>query len=307
MIKKDVLHELDKIDEALGFFNVRSKPDLLTELVPYDYAVMFIGLIFNILLLIFVVVAVLLVYSLLLISVETKTFEFGVMRLVGLTKKGFVGMILTQAAMFVMPAVILAFLSSFPIIYFLYKWLFETSLGYVPSVIPSLGAFLSALFVGVLIPLLSSIVPIRRALSKNLTEALDVTRGKSSGILITFINNKARIVGPYLLYGSVACTFGIAVYYFLPLSLLELNFGLILGIFFLILLGLLLGLVLVTVNLQRAIELLLMYVLLFWEKKSMLTVLNKNMVAHKKKNQLTAIIYSLTLGSIIFLLTSANL
>ena len=46
---------------------------------------MFIGLIFDVLLIIFVVVAILLVYSLLLISVETKSFEFGVMRLVGLT------------------------------------------------------------------------------------------------------------------------------------------------------------------------------------------------------------------------------
>ena len=68
---------------------------LIQALLPYDYAVMFIGLIFDILLIIFVVVAILLIYSLLLISVETKTFEIGVMRLVGLTKLGFVGMILT--------------------------------------------------------------------------------------------------------------------------------------------------------------------------------------------------------------------
>ena len=61
----------------------------------YSYSVMFIGLIFNILLLIFIVVACLLIYSLLLISVETKTFEFGVMRLIGLTKAGFIGLILT--------------------------------------------------------------------------------------------------------------------------------------------------------------------------------------------------------------------
>ena len=79
----------------LGFFNVKSNPSLLQELVVYDYAVLFIGLIFDILLIVFIVVAILLIYSLLLISVETKTFEIGVMRLVGLTKLGFVGMILT--------------------------------------------------------------------------------------------------------------------------------------------------------------------------------------------------------------------
>ena len=56
---------------------------------------MFIGLIFDILTIIFCVVSILLIYSLLLISVETKMFEIGVMRLVGLTKFGFIGMILT--------------------------------------------------------------------------------------------------------------------------------------------------------------------------------------------------------------------
>jgi len=61
----------------------------------YSYAVMFIGLIFDVLLIIFVAVSCLLIYSLLLISVETKTFEIGVMRLVGLTKGGFVGLVLT--------------------------------------------------------------------------------------------------------------------------------------------------------------------------------------------------------------------
>ena len=93
-MKNKVLKELNKMDEALGFFNVVSHPDLINALEVYNYAVMFIGLIFMVLLFIFVIVATLLIYSLLLISVETKLFEFGVMRLVGLTKKGFVGMVL---------------------------------------------------------------------------------------------------------------------------------------------------------------------------------------------------------------------
>ena len=56
---------------------------------------LFIGLIFDIILIILVIVSVLLIYSLLLVSVETKTFEIGVMRLTGLTKKGLVALILT--------------------------------------------------------------------------------------------------------------------------------------------------------------------------------------------------------------------
>ena len=88
------------ITNGLGLFNIGTNVSLLFSMQTYSYAVLFIGLIFDVLLLIFVVVSCLLIYSLLLISVETKTFEIGVMRLVGLTKIGFTGMILTQAAMF---------------------------------------------------------------------------------------------------------------------------------------------------------------------------------------------------------------
>ena len=56
-----------------------------------SYAILFIGLIFDILLIMFIVVAILLIYSLLLISVETKTFEIGVMRLLGLVLLNWLG------------------------------------------------------------------------------------------------------------------------------------------------------------------------------------------------------------------------
>merc|ERR1719469_691386 len=89
--------------------------------------------------------------------------------------------------------------------------------------------------------------------------------------------------------------------------MLELKVGLLLSIFFILLLGMLFGLVLIAVNVQSILEQFLLTILLFWEKKSMRTVLRKNMIAHKKKNKLTAIIFALSLGCIIFLLTSASL
>ena len=52
-----------------------------------------LGLIFDIIIVLFIVLSVLLIYSLLLISVESKTFEFGVMRMTGLSKSGIVTMI----------------------------------------------------------------------------------------------------------------------------------------------------------------------------------------------------------------------
>ncbi len=67
----------------------------MLDMKSYSIIILLLGLVFDVLLIIFVVISCLLIYSLLLISVETKTFETGVMRLVGLTKKGYAAMIMT--------------------------------------------------------------------------------------------------------------------------------------------------------------------------------------------------------------------
>jgi hypothetical protein len=53
-----------------------------------------LGLIFGIIVILFVVISILLIYSLLMISVETKSFETGVLRLVGMSKFNCISMIL---------------------------------------------------------------------------------------------------------------------------------------------------------------------------------------------------------------------
>jgi len=53
-----------------------------------------LGLIFGIIIILFVVISILLIYSLLMISVETKGFETGVLRLVGMSKTNCISMIL---------------------------------------------------------------------------------------------------------------------------------------------------------------------------------------------------------------------
>ena len=71
------------------------------------------------------------------------------------------------------------------------------------------------------------------------------------------------------MFGSISVLFGITVYYFLPLGLLTLNVGLILDIFFIILMGMILGVTLLALNLRGFLESLLIHVLLCWERRSM--------------------------------------
>ena len=105
----------------------------------------------------------------------------------------------------------------------------------------------------------------------------------------------------------IGVSYGLGIYYFLPLALLSFNFALILQIFFAILLGMLFGLSLLAFNLQRFVELILVYVLLFWERKSMRQMIFKNLAAHKLRNKMTSIIFSIAIGFIIFLVVIYNL
>lgn len=183
--------------------------------------------------------------------------------------------------MFVLPSIILGFILSIPCILLIWVMLFTGTPGFQPSIVPSLSASLQALAIGLLIPTLSAIIPIRRAISKSLTDSLTTQRSKLSGVVVTVTDNKSKNTGPFLTFGTVAVLFGISIYYVLPLGLITQRLGLILTIFLVILLGMMTGLTLFASNLQGFIEVALVYVFLFWEKKSMRTLLRKNLNAHK--------------------------
>jgi hypothetical protein len=116
------------------------------------------------------------------------------------------------------------------------------------SYFPSFKATLLGVALGILIPFLSSIVPISKLLSKNLNDSLNASRSKTKGSIVSVNEGDKQKIGAYLLFGGLAVIAGISIYYLMPVAVLNLNLGLLLQIFFLILLGLILGLTLIAFN-----------------------------------------------------------
>ena len=141
-MKAAIQKEINGVTDALSFYPMNAEFSLLHEMNHSQTPIVFIGLIFDILLIMFIIVSILLIYSLLLISVETKTFDIGVMRLVGLSRMGFIAMIFTQAAFFVFPALFTGFICSFPCIKMIYTYLFTQEMGFQPTINPSMNASL---------------------------------------------------------------------------------------------------------------------------------------------------------------------
>jgi ABC-type antimicrobial peptide transport system permease subunit len=92
-------------------------------------ASLLLGLLFGIIIIMFIVVSILLIYSLLMISVETKAFESAVLRVLGLSKSNCIEMILIQSFIFVLPSIILGYCGSIPALYYIFQYIFKNADG----------------------------------------------------------------------------------------------------------------------------------------------------------------------------------
>jgi len=98
---------------------------LLTTMQLLSTASLFLGLVFSIIVIMFIVISILLIYSLLMISIETKQFENGVLRMVGLSKSNCISMILVQSMFFVIPSIVFGYAGSLPALHYLYQYIFK--------------------------------------------------------------------------------------------------------------------------------------------------------------------------------------
>ena len=220
--------------------------------------------------------------------------------MMGLHKKGIIALIICQSFLYVIPAINLAFITSLVILNQA-SIFFENQYKVKIDRIPSLDSSLQSLCIGTFIPLISSILPIRTAFKRSLTDALDIQRSKTQAMYVNILQKNKKDISGLILFGVISISFGFAVYYLLPLSLLSFNFSLAMSIFFAALFGMILSLALLSINIMPYINLIAARIFLFYERKSTKLLVLKNLLAHKDRNKMTSLMFSLTLGFIIFL------
>ena len=113
---------------------------------------------------------------------------------------------------------------------------------------PTFNAVIISLFLGLTIPLMSSILPIKEALRRTLSVALDQNRSKSVAIKISINVEGKGFPWGRVSFALITSLFGISMYYLLPLALISFDFALLIWIFFIILVGLLVGFVILALN-----------------------------------------------------------
>ena len=156
----NVMDHMSFVEDSLGYFPITVEAFIMQDFKMAHLSVTFLQLIFNLVMLLLFMISVLLIYSLLMLSVESKSFELGVMRMVGLSKNNVMALVIMQSFMFVIPSIIAGFSVSL-ILLQIAKYYAENHLHMDFEAIPSMMSVFQALLLSTMIPLLSSIMPIQ--------------------------------------------------------------------------------------------------------------------------------------------------
>ena len=295
---------MNKIVQRMGNLqNYKVNMPLIRTMERYKFGTTLLNLILNLILLGIFGLSLILIHSLLLITTETNSFEFGVLRLIGNSKKNVILLIIFQCICFSIPAFIVALFFSFFILRII-NGIIKSELNTDLDIALTLDSFIMAFLLNFLAPIIAAIFPIRNILKKNIASSINTMLNKTQGIKVEVISLQKKELTSLIVFGLITFIYGASIYYFLPLSLISLNFGMIGGIFLWILFGILLGFVLLSRNIENILQKILTYVFLFFTRSYTKLLILKNLAAHRIKNKKTSLMFSLSVG--IFIMTSVG-
>ena len=267
----------------------------LTQYIRY-----FLDNIFYSVVVLMVGLGVLLIFSLLLHDVDAKTYEYGMLRALGMRHRTLIQVLVSKAIMFSIPGIALGLLIAF----FMNMPLDGVISGY--AAIPTTyrfypSAVLLAVVVGLVMPLLANIVPISRALSRTLRDSLDVYHHVVSDVTVRII--KLADLGLDLWQTALAVlmvVIGFVTFYVVPYASIFGKIPLFLGILNGILLGMLLGLCIIAQAVQPLLERAILRVMLWRYHRKLHGIVKKNLSGHRGRNAKTAQMFTICLAFIVF-------
>lgn len=202
------------------------------------------------------------IYALILGDVEAKTYEYGMLRALGLPHNTLSAVLCIQTAAFSIPGILLGLIiaSVLHIVVVVGVAAFA-SVDTLVLVMPT-SAWIYGIVLGIVIPAVANIVPIRRALTNTLRDALDLYHSSTQDVIVKVQNlaklglsptqvcflgirvsakRSLRMLPLQLAVAILLVVIGFVTYYLVPLAFVLRDFALFLGVLNGILLAMLLG------------------------------------------------------------------
>eukprot|EP00004_Rigifila_ramosa_P022811 TRINITY_DN6304_c0_g1_i1.p1 TRINITY_DN6304_c0_g1~~TRINITY_DN6304_c0_g1_i1.p1 ORF type:complete len:1190 (-),score=307.13 TRINITY_DN6304_c0_g1_i1:20-3532(-) len=306
MSPQDELHKhlidfTNQVSEALGIdYPAVFQLPLASSLELSYFLRLFLDQLFGAALVLLLILGILLIFSLMLSDVEEKTYEYGMLRALGMPTDTLINILLTQGSAFAIPGIcfglVVAYLTNIP------ATVYIASYAYVQASFQfSQKAVLVPVLIGLFVPILSNIVPIRRALSTTLRDSLDVYHQTYNDTTVKII--RLEDLGMSLQQAVIALLlvmFGFMIYYLVPLSFVLGDLVIFFGILTTVLLGMLLGLIILSQSLQAKMEEIMLRLILWGDDRKLFVLISKNLNGHRKRNQKTSLMFTLSLAFVIF-------
>ena len=233
---------------------------------------------------------------------DERNYEFGILRALGYRKQNLIILIVFQAFIFSIPAIIISLVVTYIINVILSIFLFRYS-----GLNTSFHLFPFTIYWGVIsgitIPLISSYLPIKKALSENLKEALTIFNKKITDISVNIIKLEKLGVSPAAVITSlVMIVMGFSTYYLAPMCFLLSNYSMFLFILNVILIVMIIGLILVMQLIVPKLEKIVLHLImcLIRKDRNIKFVVMKNLQGHSRRNTKTSIMFMISLSFVIF-------
>lgn len=139
---------------------------------------MFIGVILKLVITSLFVLSILMMNNMMLMGTDRKGFDFALLKTMGASRVFVIFNLLFSSFKYVLLSNFIAFPFAYLALNFVSR-IFEFFFGYTYEVTPTIGSILGGLFIGVLVPIISSIAPIWSIIKNDLVENLNPIRNKT--------------------------------------------------------------------------------------------------------------------------------
>eukprot|EP00698_Gefionella_okellyi_P021275 TRINITY_DN6854_c0_g1_i3.p1 TRINITY_DN6854_c0_g1~~TRINITY_DN6854_c0_g1_i3.p1 ORF type:complete len:1058 (+),score=247.33 TRINITY_DN6854_c0_g1_i3:1039-4212(+) len=261
---------------------------------------LFLDQIFNMVVIVLVFLGCVLIYSLQVGDVQEKTYEYGMLRALGLQHTALILLLVFQAVAYCVPGiagayVVLAVLNVVVAVVFAAIAVIPIDFGIAPI------ALYVGLGIGIAMPLASNIIPIRRALSKTLRDSLDVYHQANDDVSISVRSLERYGLSPAVTAFAITLTvIGFLVYYIVPMAFTYGDMSTFFLVLILVLLGMVFGFSLLAQVVQPVVERLMLGVMMHGAEKRLKGLVVKHLHAHRSRNRKTAVMFTTAIAFIIF-------
>lgn len=301
-MKKEIIYWSNSITSDIG---VDYPVNKMTPLVDTLTIVSFMRLILDQLLLIIqiflIALGCYLIYALLISDIESKSYESGMLRALGIQNYTLAIILLIQSLMFSIPGIIVGLLLS-TIVYIPIGGFIQNYTAIQLSKLLSGAAIGMGVGIGLFIPMLALFIPMKRALSKTLRDALDRYHTSTNDLKVTIMKLQNIGISATQAYVSLLLVvFGFLIYYVIPLSFLFLNMALFFHVFVSIIIGLLTGLSILAMVFHTRVQVLVLN-LFIWgsDRRKLKALVRKNLHGHARRNKNTAFLFNICIAFVIF-------